>query len=267
MTRTAIVVPCYNEAPRLDVESFRRFLTHHADVGFVLVDDGSGDATAAVLDTVRQCAPERVTVLALPANQGKAEAVRQGVLAALQGGPAYVGYWDADLATPLDAVSAFVAVLDRSPRVNLVMGARVQLLGRVIVRHRARHYLGRVFATVVSSALRLAVYDTQCGAKLFRVTDGLRELFDAPFRTTWVFDVELLARMLRAQRSAHQPPLTETVYELPLVEWRDIAGSKVRPRDFVRALVEIALIYKTYLRRSSSDRAAFPRPARVSGGR
>jgi glycosyltransferase involved in cell wall biosynthesis len=247
LTGTSIVVPCYNEAARLDVAAFQRFLAAHPGVGFVFVNDGSTDGTAGVLAGLRDAAAGRVTVLDLDRNRGKAEAVRRGVLAALGSGAAYVGYWDADLATPLDAIPTFVAVLDRVPAVELVMGARVQLLGRQIVRRRVRHYLGRVFATVVSAALGLAVYDTQCGAKLFRATPATERLFDLPFRTTWVFDVELLARMIRAQRAAGRPPLTEAVYELPLLEWRDVAGSKVRPYHFVRAAAEVALIYRTYL--------------------
>jgi len=241
----ALVVPCYNEAARLPVDRLRAFLTDDKSVGLVLVDDGSSDGTRARLDSVREGFEERVQVLALPSNQGKAEAVRLGVASALEGGAEAVGYWDADLATPLEGLDRMRAVLDRYPDVAMVLGARVNLLGRHIERSPVRHYLGRIFATAASVTLGLPVYDTQCGAKLFRVTPELAGLFAEPFETRWLFDVEILARFLRQRRSAG----TSThgaIVEYPLHEWRDVAGSKVRPLDFLKGFVGLLQIRRRY---------------------
>src|SRR5215471_4433212 len=71
-----------------------------------------------------------------------------------------VGFWDADLAAPLDAIRDILGTFDRHPQVELVMGSRVKLLGRSIERSAARHYLGRVFATLALNVLDLSVYDT-----------------------------------------------------------------------------------------------------------
>ena len=139
MTPVSVVVPCFNEAGRLPVERFERSLAELADVAFVFVDDGSTDATAATLERLRAGAPDRVRVLHLPRNVGKGEAVRAGVLDALQRDARYVGYWDADLATPLTAVATFRDVLEAHPALEMVFGARVQLLGREIRRRALRH--------------------------------------------------------------------------------------------------------------------------------
>jgi dolichyl-phosphate beta-glucosyltransferase len=244
---TTIVVPCYNEAQRLDAQTFRDFAGAHPEVRFLFVNDGSTDDTGRLLQGLAQAEPGQFEYLEQPSNQGKAEAVRCGMLQAFEGGGRYAGYWDADLATPLTEVPRFVAALDAHPERELCFGARVQLLGRTIRRSSLRHYLGRVFATVASSMLQLPIYDTQCGAKLFRVSPPMAALFAERFCVNWTFDVEIIARLRRDRRAHGGSGPERVIYELPLDEWHDVAGSKVRPGDFVKALAEMLRIYRRYL--------------------
>jgi dolichyl-phosphate beta-glucosyltransferase len=242
-----IVVPCYNEAARLAVEAFRSFLASDPQTRLLFVDDGSKDGTSAVLQQISFGFEDRSGIMRLDRNRGKAEAVRRGMVQALNAYPtALVGYWDADLATPLDAVSRLQNVFRERPGVEMVFGSRVKLLGRHIERRAVRHYLGRVFATVVSVMLRLPIYDTQCGAKLFRVSPELREVLSSPFASKWVFDVEILARFLRLYRGDAKR-LERAIYEYPLEEWVDVAGSKVRASHFFTAFIDIAKIKMRYL--------------------
>ena len=166
--RIRVVIPCYDEAARLPTARFKDFLLAQPEVAFVFVDDVSRDDTLSLLRSLERSVPERACVLALPENAGKAEAVRRWMLRALDDGADYVGYWDADLATPLGAILDFARLLDARPELELAIGARVVLLGRRIERRALRHYLGRVAATAIALTLGLRVYDTQCGAKLFR---------------------------------------------------------------------------------------------------
>jgi glycosyltransferase involved in cell wall biosynthesis len=241
-----LVVPCYNEAGRLDVEAFLACAAARPSLRLLFVDDGSADATGEVLARMAAAAPANVAVVTLPANAGKAEAVRQGVLAGLAAGPAYVGYWDADLSTPLAALDDFLTVLQARPQVDVVLGSRVLLLGRDIRRLAWRHYLGRVFATAVSLTLDLPVYDTQCGAKVIRAGAAAAGLFAEPFRSRWIFDVELLARYLAVPVRDGGPPRRARLYELALRSWRHRSGSKLRPGGYVRAAVDLARIWWTH---------------------
>ena len=245
---TVIVVPCWNEERRLPVASFRAFLAAEPDVGFVFVDDGSTDGTREQLRSLEKAAPERVQLLGLDHNAGKAEAVRRGVLEALRGEPRFVGYWDADLATPLDVIPELLRVFEAHPGSEIVMAARVHLLGRRIQRSALRHYLGRLSATWIAIALDLRVYDTQCGAKLFRNGPDLPDLFREPFLSTWLFDVEILARRIAQGRAGGRPPAREVIHEVPIREWTDVTGSKLRPGAYFRAALDLLRIRRRHLR-------------------
>ena len=222
--KTAIVVPCYNEAKRLNCEAFENALSKDPNLELVFVNDGSSDDTEDKLNDIRRRAGQRAHVFSLQHNSGKAEAVRQGVLRAFELRTELIGYWDADLATPLDFIELFARELDARD-VSLVLGARVRMLGRNIERRAFRHYVGRGFATVAAFSLGFPVYDTQCGAKLFRATPVLREAFVRPFELNWGFDVELLKRLRDARNSVHHFDVERECVEFPLPAWTDTPGS------------------------------------------
>ena len=243
--RCVIVVPCYNEAARLDTHVFLDYAANQPEIRLVFVNDGSTDNTMTVLRRM-QAEVASIDVLDKSPNGGKAEAVREGMRRAMgTDGAEIVGFWDADLATPLDAGADLLHVMDVNPGIDIVIGARVKLLGRQIERKPMRHYLGRVFATFASMTLELPIYDTQCGAKLFRVTPTLDAVLEKPFLSRWIFDVELIARMVQAQPRSGKL-VRQCLYEFPLSCWRDIPGSKLKTGDFVKAVSELWRIRREY---------------------
>ncbi len=246
---TIVVIPCHNEARRLEIPAYCEFLAASPDVTLLFVDDGSIDDTPLVLERLRQDHPRQVNLLRLGANVGKAEAVRRGVQVALRRRPAFVGYWDADLATPLEAIPQLVSVLEGRPGLQLVMGSRVALLGRCIKRNVWRHFAGRAFATAASLVLRLPVYDTQCGAKVFRVTQATTELFSRPFEARWIFDVEILARIVTDDTFTNGSVSVEKlIYEFPLENWQDVSGTRLKLQDAFVAAYDLAAIHWRYRR-------------------
>lgn len=256
MPRVTLVIPCYDEAERLQDDVFLAYLKDHEELELVFVNDGSRDTTLERIEALRERLPERIEVLDQQPNRGKAEAVRRGLLRALERPSELVGYWDADLATPLEELEHFLAIAAEEPEREIFTGARVGLLGRAIERDLLRHYLGRIFATVASATLRLSVYDTQCGAKLFRHTPAVEAIFREPFHVNWTFDVEILARFAAAERTAGRDP-ADRIYEVPLLRWKDVEGSKVRPFDFFVAMRELWTIRRrvTRARRPPESRA------------
>lgn len=320
---TTIVIPCYNEADRLNVQAFLDYSSSNPNVVLRFVDDGSRDATLKMLNELADASRGRCIVQHLERNVGKAEAVRTGMRSALVDGSEFIGFWDADLATPLDAIEQFARVMRRDDKLEAVFGSRMPLMGRKIERTAVRAWCGRLFAFAASCALGTRIFDSQCGAKLFRVNRQFRAWVARPFVSRWIFDVEILARMQWLYRRDHHqelerlfpskvtqetkrlsptasqlefdgptgtyrirtepaadnnadwsvkrasrselvdnpqgddelpgplvlPPVEtvrRTVYEYPLENWHDVAGSKLKPRDFVRAVAELATIYFGY---------------------
>ena len=238
-----LIIPCYNEERRLPVDELRAFTLPGMRIELFLVNDGSRDGTLRLIESLQKEDPQKFSVLNLERNSGKAEAVRRGILAAIERKPDLVGFWDADLATPLSELTDFLEIFATRPEIEMVFAARVRLLGRSISRNPGRHYFGRVGATLISSSLGLAVYDTQCGAKLFRTSDTIRELLAKPFISRWIFDVEIIARFVQ-QRG--RDAAARAIYELPIMVWRDVKGSKVKSTDFGRALKDLWKIHRAY---------------------
>jgi len=246
--RCTVVIPCFNEAQRLPQTSFGVFFPQYDHFFFLFVNDGSTDGTLSVLLQLKAAYPASVDVLDQLSNRGKAEAVRTGMLHAIDVyGSQYVGFWDADLATPLDELPRFAGLLDEHPEIEVVLGSRVRMLGRSVKRGALRHYSGRIFATLASLTLNLPIYDTQCGAKLFRVNPTMRRILDTPFYSRWTFDVELLARFLQAHASEVRSS-TNNIYEEPVLKWTDVGGSKLKVQDSFRALWDLLYIRKRYFR-------------------
>jgi dolichyl-phosphate beta-glucosyltransferase len=256
MQKTSIIVPCYNEADRLMSEEFVRATEQNGQLHFLFVDDGSTDGTREILAAVCRSNPSQMSWISLDKNSGKAEAVRKGILTGLESDPENIGYWDADLATPLGAIPKFCEILENR-EILLVLGSRVRLLGRRIKRKASRHYLGRIFATLASLITGLPIYDTQCGAKVFRNREELRIVFGKPFLVNWAFDVEILARLLMIERFEGSPLLVRSTVEYPLEEWTDVPGSKMGFYDFLLGITELAKI--TYYLHAPGARGRFYR--------
>ncbi len=240
---TCIIIPCYNEANRLPVAAFEAYWQQHPDVRFCFVDDGSTDQSRGLLERLQATYPKQVEALILPKNGGKAGAVRAGMLHVAQTAQAdFIGFLDADLATPLSAIQDLEVRLSAQPSLDLVMGSRIKFLGTNIQRNPFRHYAGRVIATLISNILKLGVYDTQCGAKLFR-RGVVASLFADPFLSPWLFDVEVLARLIRQYGRAD---FQSHVAEMPLRQWIEMDDSRIQLSYYFKLWYELYRISRAY---------------------
>jgi dolichyl-phosphate beta-glucosyltransferase len=245
MDSVALIIPCYNEEKRIPLPAFSEFLKNHPPCSILFVNDGSTDRTHSLLSEFCKTHPQ-AQLLRLEKNSGKAEAVRQGGLHLIHQSQAakWIGYWDADLATPLEEVTRFFwFVGDRIPSADLLIGSRLKIMGTSIVRHARRHYLGRIFATAAANTLGIPIYDTQCGAKILR-SSLVPQVFEKPFLSHWIFDVEIIMRVLKFTPQ-HQTR-GSNIYEIPLSKWQDLDGSKLKLRDWLIAPLELFKIWYRY---------------------
>lgn len=231
-----LVVPCFNEAHRWS-HDYWASLTSTAGVHWRFVDDGSTDQTPDILRALAHL--PNVDVVDCGVNVGKGEAVRFGMLTGLteeERSFQAIGFMDADGAFRrtdvellVQAFCEFVAERD----VDAVWSSRVALAGRDIRRSRARHYLGRAVAMLLSVGSDPLPYDTQSGLKLFRPSSELHACLDQPFSTRWLFEIEMLTRW------KHLTGEPMRIREEPLEFWQDVAGSTITRRESARIAREL----------------------------
>lgn len=235
------IIPCYNEEMRFPGPAFAAYYADRPDISFCFVNDGSTDNTLSLLNSLAKGREDRIAVISLPSNAGKAEAVRTGILHALHVAPVdYVGFIDADLATPPTEIDHLLSSCIYYPDSSIVFGSRIKRPGVQILRSPKRHYLGRVFANVVKLFLGIHLYDTQCGAKLIRSSVAV-DLFHEPFISRWLFDLELFLR------AAALPNIAAGAFvECPLDEWTETGSSRLGAGaavDLIRDFIAISLRY------------------------
>lgn len=236
MYNLAIIIPCYNEAKRLNKQAFTEFANYHHNIILIFINDGSKDATNQVLDDIK-IGMKNVVVIELSENKGKGNAVREGLLYAIKSKIPFIAYLDADLSTPLiEIVRLFKLLIEENA--SIIFGSRIKKLDTNIKRSLFRHFTGRVIATIINNRFDLNCYDTQCGAKVFEA-GVLEKLIDQPFFTRWFFDVEILCRTKKNYTNLN-------VIEAPLKKWTNIKNSKISLLTSGLILKELFILHKNY---------------------
>lgn len=236
-----VVIRCYNEAKRIDTESYIQSLAKLPQIIILFVNDGSTDDTLNIILNLKNHNPKQIKVLDLKKNSGKATAVFMGITEALHNSQQHLGYIDADLAVSLEEFAELYEVAKRENK-DFVFGSRWKRVGSNISRKTFRHYTGRIFATIASNILSLDVYDTQCGAKIF-TKNAAALIFAKPFSVNWISDVEIFFRL---QEIFSKDRFDELSLEVPLNNWRDVEGSKVKLSPSIQILSDFIILRRLY---------------------
>jgi dolichyl-phosphate beta-glucosyltransferase len=226
--KLSLVIPAFNEQARLpytlsEIESY--VCREVIDCEVVVVDNGSRDATSAVVQQATQTFP-RLRLLRTD-RRGKGCAVRAGVLSA-QGD--VVIFADADLSWSVDDLSRLLSMVDATNPV--VIGSREGYGARRMGEPVYRHVMGRAFNRVVQALAVPGIEDSQCGFKAFRA-DAARAIFSRQRIDGFGFDVEVLFLARRLGYPIRVVPL----------HWEHKANSRVAPvRDTLAMLTDVVRV-------------------------
>ena len=237
----AIVIPCYNEANRLPVMSYKSFLNKTRDVSIFFINDGSSDETGHLIHEMVMEFNEQVHLISLNKNKGKGNAVFEGFHFVLNNHDfKKIAYLDADLATSLEECYQLTNYVEG--KITLAFGSRILKIDNNIKRKWYRFFFGRLVATAISKSLKLSLYDSQCGCKIFDPSLA-DKIFVEPFLSKWLFDVEIFFRAIEVYGRKN---IKEHIKEVPLNEWVDTPDSRVSPWYFFRLWLDLYKISKTY---------------------
>jgi len=241
-----IIIPCYNEFNRINKNSYINFLNENKHCKIVFAEDGSTDNTLSVLKEIQEASNGNVYIHALDNNKGKAAAIREAVLFSYENGLDFkkLAYIDADLSVSLEeCLSISDAVTDD---IFFAFGSRILKIDSYIKRRKFRHYSGRFVATIISTILKVPIYDTQCGCKVFS-RELAEQIFQEKFISKWLFDVEIFFRIINLYSTKE---LQNKSREIPLKSWIDSDDSKVKITYFFKMWLDIYAINSRYNEKS-----------------
>ncbi|RDY58435.1 response regulator [Flagellimonas nanhaiensis] len=237
-----VIIPCYNEADRLSGDEFVNFAQQNPGYHLCFVNDGSTDSTLQVLQQIRKGNEDSISIYDCKQNGGKAEAVRQGMLF-LSKDKQFdcFGYLDADLSTDFADLNELVRTLENS-NYKIVSGSRISRMGADIAKESARKIISKSINLIIQKILGMPFRDTQCGAKVMKPSI-VADVFAKPFKTRWLFDVEIFIRMRKIYGKA---AASKFICEQPLKRWIHADGSKLSMKDSIKIIWQLGLLSLKY---------------------
>lgn len=224
----SLVIPAYNEQARLPytLSQIANYVCReHIECEVIVVDNGSDDATSAVVLQATSTFPQ--LRLLRTDRRGKGCAVRVGARAAR--GEVLI-FADADLSWSVEDLGRFLALVDE--RHPVVIGSREGLGARRVGEPVYRHLMGRVFNGVVQRLAVPGIEDSQCGFKAFS-RGAARAIFSRQRIDGFGFDVEVLYLARRFRFPIQVVPL----------HWEHKANSRVAPvRDTLLMLSDVVRV-------------------------
>jgi len=242
----SIVIPAFNEEARIGgaLEAVLACIRQRGwSAEVIVVDDGSRDKTAEIVQAFAANAPE-LRMLQNPGNRGKGYSVRNGVLHSLG---EVVMFTDADLSAPIEEADGLLAAI--AGGADIAIGSRWLERTRQSIRQPLyRQFFGRCFNVVTHAVMGLPYADTQCGFKAF-TRAAAQTVFQLQTIERWGFDPEILFIALKRGYRVVEVPVswahdertrisylrdgTRMLQDIAIVRWNALLGRYSKPVDHI----------------------------------
>jgi dolichyl-phosphate beta-glucosyltransferase len=239
----SIVIPAFNEEKRIgaSLQEIVSYLPKHfSDWEVIVVDDGSSDDTAKIVQKFEVETPtSRLVLERLDENAGKGAAVKHGVMRAKG---EIILFMDADLSTPLSEIAKVMRPLEQG--FDVAIGSR-GLPDSNVVKHQPfyRETMGKIFNRIVRWIVIDGIRDTQCGFKAFR-HHAAKEIFSRVQTKHFGFDVEVLLWAKKLGFSVKEVGVT----------WINSPNSRVSPiKDSMKMLFGLFAIKRSINTRFAAE--------------
>lgn len=240
--KNGIVIPCYNEAERLKLNDFQKFIDSTEEYVLCFVNDGSKDNTLQILEDFQLGQEDRVRVYNMPQNGGKAEAVRSGVNHMIETtNVKTIGFIDADLATGFVDYCMLVNKIENENK-EMVFGSRKADDNIDMERSAFRKMASNAVGMLTKSIICMNIKDTQCGAKVFDRKIA-KIAFGKAFQSKWLFDIEIF---IRVKNYFGKKEVMNKIEEVGLNAWEEVDGSKITLKDSLKFPIQLLQIAFDY---------------------
>jgi len=240
MNKTSIIIPAHNEEGRINkildsyLYYFKKLKKEKVlDFEIVVVLNACSDNTSEVLKKFK----DRELIVLDFEQGGKGFAITQGFKDALKRDTDFIGFVDADGATPPEA---FHDLIKNLRNYDGIIADRWHKKSVVAKQTFLRRFLSRSYNFIVRCLFLLPYRDTQCGAKVFR-KDILEKNIHKIVSSQWNFDVALLF-CLRKESGAR-------IKSIPTI-WIDKEASKVNikrtPLTMLASSIRLRLIHSPF---------------------
>jgi dolichol-phosphate mannosyltransferase len=231
--KTLVIVPTYNE-----VESAPRLISRVSelvpDVHILVVDDGSPDGTADVVENMaeRELAG-RIFVLRRKEKSGLGAAYLAGFAWGIERGYETLIEMDADGSHRPEDLVDLIKVSRANPGFDLIIGSRWVKGGAVRNWAKSRELLSRAANKYAKFMLKVGVNDVTAGFRVYQTSIIERIDFSTVLSQGYCFQIEMTRKVLSLNGTVKEVPIT-------FIE-REYGISKMNMKIVIEAMLRVTL--------------------------